>query len=169
MELVNNEYVRLEKIDIFSEAAKSMKMNDNYLSQYFQGVIEATLKYEKENNIFVNEIYIPTHDISDSLIEKLPIKRQTLINAYFFANSEHNNEIASKLLLDILEKESEYCIFKFTRGSDITDYVLKHSIDVNEYYDGEKARLVYNAQENSLENAYIYGFDRFNKKKIIKR
>ncbi len=169
MELVNNEYVKLEKIDIFSEAAKSMKKQDNYLSQYFQGTMEATLKYEKENNIFVNEIYIPTDDLVDSLVELLPIKRQTLINAYFFANAEHNNEIASKLLLDILEKESEYCTFKFMRGSDITDYVLEHSIDVNEYYDGEKPRLVYNAQENTLKDAYIYGFDRFNKKKIIKR
>ena len=46
---------------------------------------------------------------------------------------------------------------------DMLDYVLDHNIDINEYFNGEQAKIIYNEQENNFEKGYIYNNEELKK------
>ncbi len=52
--------------------------------------------------------------------------------------------------------------------SELFDYVLEHSIDINELTKEEKEKLIYKEKENKLEKGYVYSSINDSKRLVLK-
>ena len=161
MELVNKKYIKIDRFDIFGEQLKATEQNDKQKSIYFGKLIRSLLDYEKEEKKFIKSIYINNesnfvkkHVNFDEVI----IKRQTIINAILLLMIKNETDIALKLKT-FLHKDK---IFISELG-DMLHYVLDHNVDINEYFNGEQAKIIYNEQTNSFEKGYIYSNEELKK------
>ena len=110
--------------------------------------------YELEKKKHISYIYISTdNSYIKKFLEKseIFISRQTVLNALIFATVNNDIDIVQKLSLIISKKE-----FLPSELGDLLEYVLTHSMDINEYFDGEKQRFIYNDTENRLEEGYVF-------------
>ena len=155
MEIINNEYIKVEKIDIMEQLVKAQDDEDINSFGFFKNLLDTILNYENANG-FLREVYCHKSEFPKNLIETLPIKRQTMINAYLYA-SWVDFALKDELVYLLLENQITYNQLKAIKGEDFTDFVLEHSMDMNEFFDGEKPRTIYIAEEKDLEKAYIYG------------
>lgn len=151
MERINNNYIKVTKPDIFLQIAKESDSNNSSKLAYFEDLITTILEYEKENNDHIYDIFLPISDFNEIDLLYIPIKRQTIINAYLFANM--NNELALSIKLKGLIAKKELNLKEL---GNLEIYILNHSMDLNEYIDGEAIRTIYNSKENKLENGYIF-------------
>lgn len=163
MELINNNFIKLSKIDIFLEIQNQeniAKLN------FFQRLLNVILEYERLEKVKFDYIYMSIKDLLDLNIldlNKILITRNSLFNATLFAIYSDEVEVAQKLRKyfykdKIYEEEIPY----------LFNYVLEHSIDMNEYFNGERKRLVYSNTNNKLEEEYIYTLDKLRVKRVLK-
>ena len=145
MILANKNYICLSKLDIYENMNKSFEKKDFKNYRYFQKLISNLFLYEESNHI-VSDIYVPVSDLSNN---DALISRQTLLNAYLYANIEQDYLIASDIE-KFLSKKRVSC----EEIGELSDYVLMHGMDINEYYDGENLRLIY--KNNEFTDDYIY-------------
>lgn len=163
MELINNNFIKLSKIDIFLEIQNQeniAKLN------FFQRLLNVILEYERLEKVKVDYIYISIKNLLDLNIldlNKIPITRNILFNATLFAIYSGEVEVAQKLRKYFYKDK----IYK-EEIPDLFNYVLEHSIDMNEYFNGERKRLVYSNTNNKLEEEYIYTLDNLGVKRVLK-
>ena len=154
MELINSRYIGLDKFSIFSEIVKATDEENNTKIAFFQKLLTTLLKYEKERKTHANAIYISMDSLCNPRLfptPELPIKRQTLLNATLFAGYNGDIDTAQKLTSFFPRNE-----ISPNELGELEDYVLEHSMDMNEYFVGEKERLIYNEKENKIEKGYIF-------------
>ena len=96
-------------------------------------------------------------------LNKIPITRNSLFSATLFAIYSGEVEVAQKLQKYFYKDK----IYK-EEIPDLFNYVLEHSIDMNEYFNGERKRLVYSNTNNKLEEEYIYTLDKLRVKRVLK-
>lgn len=154
MELINNKYVKFSKLDLCYQQVKASELGDESIEIYFNNIMRVFLDYERERKKRISYIYISKDNFYIQKLLKqseIIIPRQTTLNALVFATINNDIDIAKKLSLIIFNKQ-------FLPGElgDLLDYVLTHGIDINEYYDSEKPRIIYNEIDNSLEEGYVF-------------
>ncbi|MBP3766090.1 MAG: hypothetical protein J6G98_02810 [Bacilli bacterium] len=154
MELVNKDYVYLSKFDIFDNMNKAFEKKELDMYNYFQNLTDNLFRYEKYNK-FVDSLYIPVSEISNI---KVLISRQTILNAYLYSNINKDFLISTDL-----EKFLSKRYISCEELGSLSDYVLMHGMDINEYYDGEIKRLIY------MDNAFQYDFIYKDKEKVLKK
>ena len=139
MELVNKKYIKFD-------------MPDKELENLFTSMNATILYYETNNRSYIEEVFISVDSLPKRYRTSTPIKRNILRNAYVYANLNSDSFEAS-VIARFLNNKS---VMPFELD-DILDYVLEHSKDLNEIYDGEKIRFIYDVENDSLDKDYIYG------------
>lgn len=151
MELVNKNYIKMYKFSIFTEMVKAgatEKEQDDKKVEFFQNLLSVVMNYEKETHQHIEEFYIPIKDID---INDIEITRETIVNALIYACDVKDFKMIEEITPYLYVKR-----YKLIIGNRITDYILEHGISPDEYIDGEKEKLIYNSQTNSLEFGYIH-------------
>lgn len=95
-------------------------------------------------------------------MNQIPLTRNSIFNATLFAINENNLDVAEKLK----EYFSKDKIYK-EEMSDLFSYVLEHNIDMNEYFNGERQKLIYTDSDCKLEKGYIYLINKSEKRLIL--
>lgn len=155
MKLVNHNFIQLDKMDIFHEFVKSPKLKvDSKKLEFFQKVFDTLSDYEREYRETINTLYISIDNLTDTTIIKvsaLPIERQRLLNATLFAIYNKDFEIVSNLTSFFIKKE----VLPSELGN-VLDYVLDHSLDMNEYLEVEREKFIYFEDDNKIERGYLF-------------
>ena len=163
MELINNNFIKLSKIDIFLEIQNQeniAKLN------FFQRLLNVILEYERLEKVKFDYIYMSIKDLLDLNIldlNKIPITPNNLFKANLFSIYSGEVEVDQKIQKYFYKDK----IYK-EEIPDLFNYVLEHSIDMNEYFNGERKRLVYSNTNNKLEEEYIYTLDKLRVKRVLK-
>jgi len=155
MKQVNYEYIKLNKYLIFLEIVKASDEEDDKKLEFFQKIIRTILTYEKTNREHINEFYIRISDLEKQeylKIKEITVERQTILNAILFAVFNNDIETLKKLTSIPIHKNE----IPQSELGDNLDYILNHSIDLNEYIMGENERIIYSDKKNTLEKGYIY-------------
>ena len=154
MELINNKYVVFDKMELILYQMEAFGNKNEKKANYFANLINVILNYEKENNEYVGFIHVNYNDLGfkESFGPlTLSVSRKTLSNVLLFA--AYNNDI--DVLLDLGGCLSED-VFDISQLGELKDYILEHSIDINEYFEGEKERFIYDEEKNSIKKGYVY-------------
>jgi len=170
MEIINKEYVKIDKRDLFIEQVRASSDDNKFNLNFFQNLTRIIYDYERENHRTINELYIKTNSLCYKELSKtiqFPIERQTIINAIVFAII--NNEINIALQLKKYIKQNR--IFP-SQLEKLLDYVLINGINTNEFFNGEKDKFIYNDTKNEIETGKIFDTNNNNtteqSKKLIK-
>lgn len=167
MNLINKEYIKIDKLGIFSEILSASDKEDKEKLIFFQKLLHTVMDYKKENKHNTETIYIRISDLKEPEILKIseiPIERQTILNSILYATFNNDTDMIKKLISKTIMKNE---VLPNELG-DTLDYVLAHSIDMNEYITGENERLIYSDKKNKLEKGYIYNLkENKNYKKLI--
>ena len=170
MELVTRNYIKATKTDIFNMLIKYSY--DKALECDLKNILKLILDYEQANNYnSVCEFYInKSNKFFQRIIQiiynnNLPIKRQSIINASVYAL--YNNEI------DIAKKLTKYFSYNEINPlylNELKDYVLDHSLNINEYFNGENDKLFigYTGMFSSTFEKAKEAMEKAKKIKIIK-
>lgn len=155
MYLVNNEYIITTNFSMYCEIVKAAdECNDNKL-EFFEKITRVIINYEQAKKEHIDEFYIRVSDLQKLQYVKtqeIPIARQTILNAILFAAYNNDIEILNKLTSISIQKRE---IPQQELGENL-DYVLNHSMDINEYITGEREKFVYNVKEHQIEKAYVF-------------
>ena len=151
MELVNNDFAKVDKVDLFylTTEDSSKGVADKLLKD--------VLQYEKENNTYVGEFYLSTdglyyHDLNN--VNKFMVSRKSLLNALNYAGYTLAWDVILKLQPFISKKQ----VFLEELGN-LSDFVMDYSMDFNEFCDGQEKKLIFDENSNSFKNDFIYKTD----------
>ena len=168
MYLVNEEYIEINEFGIFTEIVRASDKNDFKRVKFFEQLLQIVLNYKKKNKRNIETIYIRISDLKEPemlKISEIPIERQVILNALLYAAFEND--------IDMIKEISSLSIGKNELLSNelgnTLNYILCHSIDMNEYLTNEKERIIYNERLKELETGYIYQSKEniLSKKKIL--
>lgn len=153
MELVNKKYVKMYKFDIFHEMVKAGATEETYDEDkvnFYQNVLHAVMNFEssRKHKTPIDEFYISVDDID---IKDAEVTRQTIVNALVYASMTNDFDMVEKIKPYLYK--SKYIV---SVGNEILDYILEHSMSADELIDGEKEKLIFNSNTNSLELGFIY-------------
>lgn len=154
MELINRNYVKCSKNDIFILMNKYIENGEYDIIYLCHKMIDSINDYERKNNFYVRDFYVGTDAPifnDDLFIQNLPIKRDSIANAYFYS-CLNGIEIDHLYLKYLLPKKE---ILAYQLG-DMLDYVLDNSISISEFYDGEEEKIIYNCKDNCVEKGYVF-------------
>lgn len=155
MEIVNSEYIKFYRFDLFHEIVKADFETNKRTKKFFENVVKSVLQYDREQKgNLVDIIYIKIDSLKDYGIINLsnvPISRQCLLNAMLYA--VYSGDIVKLQVLSVLMEMEE--IMPNQLG-DMLSYVLEHSMDFNERMDGECERYIYFVKTKRIEKGYIY-------------
>lgn len=162
MELVNSNYVRIEKFDVFSLMNKYVEKQEYEKLDFVQKIFNKMCEYEKDNKVYIKDVYVSIN--SDIFVDEydfmmLSIERSSIINAYYY--SCLNGDEIKDLKFYSIKKDVKACEL-----GEHLDYVLNNTINPDEYFDGEKERYIYNLEKDCIEKGYIYS--NTNEKKFVK-
>lgn len=151
MELVNKEFAKVDKVDLF------YLTTDDSSKGVADKLLKDVLQYEKENNTYVGEFYISTdglyyHDLNN--VNKFMVSRKSLLNALNYAGYTLAWDVILKLQPFISKKQ----VFLEELGN-LSDFVMDHSMDFNEFCDGQEKKLIFDENSNSFKNDFIYKTD----------
>ncbi len=148
MEFINKFYVKVDKQDLINY------VNDKiYDSSLVLEMLDSINEYEKNTGDDVSSFYlsvISKYYRSLSNYFSIPIKRDILINAYMQSLILEKNMEMSSLSEFIINKE-----LNFKENCNLFNYVLEHSMDIDEFLNGQKEKLIFN-EKTGLEMGYIY-------------
>ena len=151
MELVNKEFAKVDKVDLF------YLTTDDSSKGVADKLLKDVLQYEKENNTYVGEFYLSTdglyyHDLNN--VNKFMVSRKSLLNALNYAGYTLAWDVILKLQPFISKKQ----VFLEELGN-LSDFVMDHSMDFNEFCDGQEKKLIFDENSNSFKNDFIYKTD----------
>ena len=158
MEFINKFYVKVDKNDLLDHSNDDSLARDTILE-----MLDIVNMYEKENSVSINSFYLSVLSkyYRDLLsIFYIPIKRDILINAYMQSLILENDEKMGMIANSIMDKElypKDNCV--------LFNYVLEHSMDIEEFINGQTEKLVLNHKTKKFEMNYIYNTFEKNKKK----
>jgi hypothetical protein len=152
MEMINKFYYRVSKEDLLPCLDSKI-----YRSKYIRELLEYIDIYEKENNSSLGSFYI--HTCSNYHKELLnfyfyPLKQETLVNAYIQSLLLGKEEMAEKISLYMTGKEFAQCDF----DCGLFNYILEHSMDIDEFLNGEKEKLIFDEHSHQFVMDYISRF-----------
>lgn len=154
MELINKDYIKIDKSDLFIEQVRASSNGNKFNLKFFQDLTRTIYDYEKENHRTINELYIKTNSPCYKELSKtiqISIERQTIINAMIFAIMNNQTNIA----LQLKEYIKQNRIFPSQLGS-LSDYVLTNGMNTNELFNGEKDKFIYNDIKKVIEIRKIF-------------
>ena len=151
MELVNNDFAKVDKVDLL------YLTTDDSSKGVADKLLKDVLQYEKENNTYVGEFYLSTdglyyHDLNN--VNKFMVSRKSLLNALNYAGYTLAWDVILKLQPFISKKQ----VFLEELGN-LSDFVMDHSMDFNEFCDGQEEKLIFDENSNSFKNDFIYKTD----------
>lgn len=151
MELVNNDFAKVDKVDLL------YLTTDDSSKGVADKLLKDVLQYEKENNTYVGEFYLSTdglyyHDLNN--VNKFMVSRKSLLNALNYAGYTLAWDVILKLQPFISKKK----VFLEELGN-LSDFVMDHSMDFNEFCDGQEKKLIFDENSNSFKNDFIYKTD----------
>lgn len=151
MELVNNDFAKVDKVDLL------YLTTDDSSKGVADKLLKDVLQYEKENNTYVGEFYLSTdglyyHDLNN--VNKFMVSRKSLLNALNYAGYTLAWDVILKLQPFISKKQ----VFLEELGN-LSDFVMDHSMDFNEFCDGQEKKLIFDENSNSFKNDFIYKTD----------
>lgn len=151
MELVNNDFAKVDKVDLL------YLTTDDSSKGVADKLLKDVLQYEKENNTYVGEFYLSTdglyyHDLNN--VNKFMVSRKSLLNALNYAGYTLAWDVILKLQPFISKKQ----VFLEELGN-LSDFVMDHSMDFNEFCDGQEEKLIFDEKSNSFKNDFIYKTD----------
>lgn len=151
MELVNNDFAKVDKVDLL------YLTTDDSSKGVADKLLKDVLQYEKENNTYVGEFYLSTdglyyHDLNN--VNKFMVSRKSLLNALNYAGYTLAWDVILKLQPFISKKQ----VFLEELGN-LSDFVMNHSMDFNEFCDGQEKKLIFDENSNSFKNDFIYKTD----------
>ena len=148
MERVNNSYVKINKFDLLCNF-------ENDKSGVIRGLLNYIFAYEKDNKgAYVGDFYMNVNGPYCSRlfsVYEFPISRSSLINSFLYAG--YNKD------LNMLFQLNPFVSFDFVsidKLGNLSSYVLEHSLDFNEYLDGEKEKLVFDDESHTFIKKCIY-------------
>ena len=151
MELVNKEFAKVNQVDLFYLAS------DDSSKGVANKLLEAVFKYERENSKYVGEFYLSTDGLYYQVlnnVNKFMVSRKSLLNALNYAGYTLAWDIILKLQPFISKKQ----VFLEELGN-LSDFVMDHSMDFNEFCDGQEKKLIFDENSNSFKNDFIYKID----------
>lgn len=156
MELINNEYVEVNRFDVFKMQIVANNNNNELLETLSSQVISSMFDYEREARPLTSVIdfYVSVNSpfyLEASKITSVPVKWESVLNACVYATYNKDFNVAYRLSVLLTKKE----IFPEDLG-DLLDYVLENSIDMREHANGEQERLIYDDETNVIEKGFIY-------------
>ena len=151
MELVNNDFAKVDKVDLL------YLTTDDSSKGVADKLLKDVLQYEKENNTYVGEFYLSTdglyyHDLNN--VNKFMVSRKSLLNALNYAGYTLAWDVILKLQPFISKKQ----VFLEELGN-LSDFVMDHSMDFNEFCDGQEEKLIFDENFNNFKNDFIYKID----------
>ena len=151
MELVNNDFAKVDKVDLL------YLTTDDSSKGVADKLLKDVLQYEKENNTYVGEFYLSTdglyyHDLNN--VNKFMVSRKSLLNALNYAGYTLAWDVILKLQPFISKKQ----VFLEELGN-LSYFVMDHSMDFNEFCDGQEEKLIFDENSNSFKNDFIYKTD----------
>lgn len=149
MEFINKFYVKVDKKDL-SDCINNEFCDTSLIFEMFNCINE----YENMNGVSVDSFYLSVlskHYRCLSNIFSIPIKRSTLINAYIQSLILQDQKKLILLSDYIMHKE-----LSFKENICLFNYVLNHSMDIDEFLNGQDLKLVFNDETCELEKNYIY-------------
>ncbi|MGM9849488.1 MAG: hypothetical protein ACI31V_01155 [Bacilli bacterium] len=156
MERINKKYVMLDKIDLLCSLNDEIENID-----VIKNILSCISNYEKENKDYVGNFYLSVDSLYYSELSKIfdfQIKRNSILNAFIYAG--HTKNLQMIFNLNSFLSYNEVSINKL---GNLSDYVLEHSINFNEYIDGQEKKLVFDEEKGFYED-YIYGNSGIQKK-----
>ena len=154
MELVNKEFAKVDKVDLFylTSDDSSKGVADKLLKD-----VEGKGILTNKGNTYVGDFYISTdglyyHDLNN--VDKFMVSRKSLLNALNYAGYTLAWDIILKLQPFISKKQ----VFLEELGN-LSDFVMDHSMDFNEFCDGQEKKLIFDENSNSFKNDFIYKTD----------
>ena len=83
MELVNSNYVRIKKFDVFSLMNKYVEKQEYEKLDFVQKIFNKMCEYEKDNKVYIKDVYVSIN--SDIFVDEydfmmLSIERSSIIN-----------------------------------------------------------------------------------------
>ena len=151
MELVNKNYVKMYKFNIFLEMVKAgatEQEQDDEKVEYFRNLLRTVMTYEKDTRQHIEDFYIPVKDID---IKDTEVTREIIINALVYASITKDFKMVKEITPYLYAKR-----YKISAGNEILDYILEHGMTPEEFIDGESEKLIYNSQTETLEYGYIH-------------
>ena len=157
MELVNNKYVKKTKHDIFLQMVNAGSSEEDYDEEkvrFFQNLLNVAMSYE---NSFKHSAPIDYFYVSTDYIDKndTTISRQIIINAIVYATIHQDFRMIKKLIPYLYSEK-----YIYSPNDQLLEYILENGMDIDEYIDGEKTKLIYNPSINEFEKGFIYGKER---------
>lgn len=147
MERINKNYVRLDKFDLLCNS-------ENDKSGVVRDLLMCISEYEMSNNEYVGDFYMNvngTYYSKLSSVYEFPIIRSSIINSFIYAGYKKDLNMLFQLNLFVcLDSVS------LDKLGNLSNYVLEHSIDFNEYLDGENEKLVFDDMTQTFCYKKIY-------------
>lgn len=152
MEYVSKFYCRTNKSDLMYYVQRGI-----YHPEAVYELLAYIDSYEKENGVEVGDFHINAcSTYVRSLLNLIdnPIKQQSVINAYLQALVLGDDEIAEKLIPFMSIKAMEQA----TLGCPLFNYVLSHCSDLDELFEGEKKKLIFDDKSHQFVMGYLSDF-----------
>lgn len=167
MELITSKYIKMSKFDLFTQIVAAQDEKKYKKLKFFRKLVNSVMEYEREKKrTVIDYIYVSVDCLKDFGIldvSNLPISRQSVLNAILFATFAGDIEMVQKLSAFMNKTQNDPLEL-----GDILSYVLKHSMDINEYMSIEQERYIYNVDSNKIEKGKIYSLDEEIKVKRLK-
>lgn len=147
MERVNKDYVRVDKIDLLCNV-------EGDKSGIVQNLLNCIFNYERDNNTYVGDFYMDVNGIYYSRLASVyefPVNREGIINSFAYAGYENNLQ-----MLFALRSYLEFDNVSVKKLGKLSDYVLEHSMSLNEYFEGEPDKLVFDEANHTFVMKKIY-------------
>lgn len=147
MNRVNANYVRVDKMDLLCKTG-----NDK--SGVVQNLLNCALDYERDNNTYVGDFYVDVNGIYYSRLAsayEFPVERESISNAFVYAGYENNLQ-----MMLALRPYLEFDNIPVKKLGKLSDYILEHSMSLNDYFNGELEKLVFDEANHTFVMKKIY-------------
>jgi len=149
MEMVSKFYYKTNKSELLDYVKKGI-----YHPEATYELLRYIEDYEKNNGVLVGDFHI---HVCSSYVRSLlsmidnPIKQEQVINAYLHALIYEKDSIAERLIPFMFLKEMDQSNLKF----DLFNYVLSNNSDLEELFDGEKEKLIFDEETHEFVMGYL--------------
>jgi len=161
MEVINKDYVKISRAEIFIFQVKCSDTNNTVSLKSLQNLFRVILDYEKEYKCFIKEIYIKLDSkFIKQLLQndKLILSRETILNSIIFAVMSNNIYNAKELKKFIHKNETSEEELGY-----LYNFVLNNSMSIHEFFNGESEKYIFNDLKNNVEKGFVFDKDIKNK------
>ena len=149
MELVNKVFAKVDRFDLLC-----IMTNQSIESSVIKKLITIINDYERLNESYVGEFYINT---SGSCFQELNnisefmVSRKVLLNAFTYAGYNCDLDVLFNLKPFVFKKQ-----VSIKELGSLFDYVMEHSMNFDEFCDGQEQKLIFDDSDGSFRYDFIY-------------